>query len=69
MSQPVVIKGNKHGIIVVLDAEAEFQDLKVQIELFPAGGFGNQCITDRKRGTPHGGRIGLEKSTGNYQSV
>ena len=37
--------------------------------LFPAGGFGNQCTTDRKRGTPHGGRIGLEKSTGNYQSV
>ena len=32
MSQPVVIKGNKHGIIVVLDAEAEFKDLKVQIE-------------------------------------
>ena len=32
VSQPVVIKGNKHGIIVVLDAEAEFQDLKVQIE-------------------------------------
>ena len=32
MSQPVVIKGNKHGIIVVLDAETEFQDLKVQIE-------------------------------------
>ena len=31
VSQPVVIKGNKHGIIVVLDAEAEFQDLKVQI--------------------------------------
>ena len=28
MSQPVVIKGNKHGIIVVLDAEAEFKDLK-----------------------------------------
>ena len=32
VSQPVVIKGNKHGIIVVLDAEAEFKDLKVQIE-------------------------------------
>lgn len=37
--------------------------------LFPAGGFGNQCTTDRKRGTPHGGRIGLENQLGNYQSV
>lgn len=32
MSQPVVIKGNKHGIVVVLDAKAEFEDLKKQIE-------------------------------------
>lgn len=32
MSQSVVIKGNKHGIIVVLDAETEFEALKEQIE-------------------------------------
>lgn len=32
MSQSVVIKGNKHGIVVVLDAKAEFEDLKKQIE-------------------------------------
>ena len=45
MSQPVVIKGNKHGIIVVLDAEAEFKDLKVQIEekFKAAGSFRHYC--------------------------
>lgn len=32
MNQSVVIKGNKHGIVVVLDAKAEFEVLKEQIE-------------------------------------
>ncbi|MCS2571090.1 GDSL-type esterase/lipase family protein [Bacteroides ovatus] len=43
--------------------------LLTPIRCFLPEGSGNQCTTDRKRGTPHGGRIGLEKSTGNYQSV
>lgn len=32
VNNSVVIKGNKHGIVVVLDAKAEFEDLKKQIE-------------------------------------
>lgn len=31
MNNPVIIKGNKYGIVVVLDAEMEFDELKIKV--------------------------------------